>query len=87
MKSLTLVTTLFLITTSYTYAGHLQIDDIEKDKDTSNVTISENIQSENDGHVTADKNDASTIGRNAELIDQYNDVYEAYRDLDINLGS
>ena len=51
------------------------------------MTISENIQSENVGHVTTDKNDASTTGRNTDLIDQYNDVYEAYRDLDINLGS
>jgi len=87
MKKLTLVTTLFLITTSYTYAGHLQIDDIDKEQDTNEVTVSESIHSENVQHVTTDKNDATTIGRDADLINQYNDIYEAYRDLDINLGS
>jgi hypothetical protein len=87
MKTIALVITILLIATSYTYAGHTKIDEIEKDKGTNEVTVSESIQSENVGRVTTDKNDSTTIGRDADLIDQYNDVYETYRDLDINLGS
>ncbi len=87
MKTIALVTTILLLTSSYTYAGHTKIDDIEIDKGTNEVTVSESIQSESVRHVTTDKNDTATIGRDSDLIDQYNDVYEAYRDLDINLGS
>lgn len=87
MKTIALVTTILLTTTSYTYAGHLKIDDIEKEKDTSEVTISKSIQSENVEQVTTDKNDLTTTGSDTDLIDQYYDVYEAYRNLDIDLGS
>lgn len=58
MKTIALVITILLFTTSYAYAGHTKIDDIEKDKGTDNVTVSESIQSENVGHVTTDKKDS-----------------------------
>lgn len=87
MKTIALVTTILLFTTSYTYAGHTKIDDIEIDKGTGDVTVSESIRSEIVEHVTTDKNDSTTIGRDTDLFDQYNDVYETYKDLDTNLGS
>ena len=87
MKTIALVTTILLITTSYTYASHSKIGDEVKDKDTTKVTVSESNQSENVEHVTTDKNDVTTIGSDTDLNKQYYEVYEAYRDLDINLGS
>ena len=87
MKTIVLVTTILLTTTSYTFASHSKIGDDIKDKDTTEVTISKSIQSENVEHVTTDKNDVTTIGSDIDFNEQYYDVYETYRDLDINLGS
>ena len=87
MKTIAVVITILLTTTSYTYASHSKISDDVKDKDTTEVTISKSIQSENVEHETTDKNDVTTIGSDSDLNKQYYDVYETYRDLDINLGS
>ena len=87
MKTIVLVTTILLTATSYTYASHSKIGDNEKDKGTTEVTISKSIQSENVEQVTTDKNDVTTIGGDTHLNEQYYDVYEAYRDLDMYLGS
>ena len=87
MKTIVLVTTILLTATSYTYASHSKIGDNEKDKDTTEVTISKSIQSENVERVTTDKNDVTTFGSDTDLNEQYYDVYEAYRDLDMYLGS
>ena len=87
MKMITLVTIILLTASSYTYAGHSKNDDLEQDKDTNEVTISKGNLSENVEQVTTGKNNAATPGGGIDLIDQYYDVYETYRDLDINLGS
>ena len=87
MKLMTLVTTLIVTASSYSYAGHLKNIDVQQDKDAHEVTVSTGTSINEVQSVITNGNRAATQERGTEFNHQYHDVYDAYQDLDANLGS
>ena len=87
MKLITLVTTLIVTVSSYSYAGHLKNIDVQQDKEAHEVTVSTGASINEVQPAITDENSAVTQDNGAVLNHQYRDVYDAYRELDENLGS
>ena len=87
MKLITLVKILVVTASSYSYAGHLKNIDVQQDKETHEVTVSTDSSIKEVQPVIKDINNAATQGGDAGLNHLYRDVYDAYQELEDNLGS
>ena len=87
MKVNTLLITLIVTASSYSYAGHLKNIDVEQDKDTHEVTVSTGTSINEVQSVNKNVDHSTSHESGIELNHQYREVYDAYRELDENLGS
>ena len=87
MKLITLVTTLIVTASSYSFAGHSKNIDVQQNKDAHEVTVSTGTSINEVQPAITDDNRAATQDSGAVLNHQYRDIYDAYRELDDNLGS
>ncbi len=86
MKNITLVIALFFSVFNSVYAGHLKSDDVQQTNHDSDVTVSISHQQDKVERATTEGRIDVARSGDAELIDQHQDVFDTYNDLDNNLG-